>query len=107
MFAQVFPQFQDSFPEYGLNSPFAVNSVLSTQANTIVSVIALLANIAAIAYIFYRAKKLGVNPYKKEVFVGTKDYEAARARIADGECPEHEIADYEAAHKILDGNKAA
>ena len=107
MFAQVFPQFQDSFPEYGFDSVFAVNSTLSTTTNTVVSVIALVANVAAIAYIFYRAKKLGVNPYKKEVFIGTRDYEKARARIADGELPEHEVAAYENAHKILDAEKAA
>jgi len=107
MFAQVFPQFQDSFPEFGFDSVFAVNSTLNTTTNTVVSVIALVANVAAIAYIFYRAKKLGVNPYKQEVFIGTRDYETARARIADGELPEHEVAEYERAHKILDAPKAA
>lgn len=44
------------------------------------SAIALAINVAALAYIAYRAKRLGVNPYKKDVFVGTKDYEAAMAR---------------------------
>lgn len=107
MFAQVFPQFQDSFPEFGFDSVFAVNSTLNTTTNTVVSVIALAANVAAIAYIFYRAKKLGVNPYKQEVFIGTRDYETARARIADGELPEHEVAEYERAHKILDAKKVA
>ena len=106
MFAQVFPQFQDYFPEHGFTSPFAVQSTLSNTTNDIVAIIALVANVAAIAYIFYRAKKLGVNPYKKEVFIGTRDYEQARARIADGEFFEHEVAEYEAAHKILDAAKA-
>ena len=101
MFAQVFPQFQDSFPEYGFDSVFAVNSTLSATTNNIVATIALVANVAALIYIFYRAKKLGVNPYKKEVFIGTRDYEQARARIADGEMEEAEVAAYEAAHKIL------
>ena len=107
MFAQVFPQFQDSFPEFGFDSVFAVNSTLNATTNTIVSVIALVANVAAIVYIFYRAKKLGVNPYKKEVFIGTRDYEKARERIADGELPEQAVVDYENAHKILEAGKAA
>lgn len=42
-----------------------------------------MANIAALAYIVYRAKKLGVNPYKQEVFVGTKDFQKAMERRAD------------------------
>ena len=83
-----------------------MQSTLSNTTNDIVAIIALVANVAAIAYIFYRAKKLGVNPYKKEVFIGTRDYEQARARIADGEFFEHEVAEYEAAHKILDAAKA-
>ena len=85
MFAQVFPQFQNSHPEVGLNSPFAVSSVMSGATNTTVAVIALVANVAGIAYVIYRAKKLGVNPYTHEVFVGTRDYNAARARIKEGE----------------------
>ena len=44
---------------------------------------ALAANIAALAYIVYRAKKLGVNPYKQEAFVGTKDFQKAMERRAD------------------------
>ena len=36
-----------------------------------------------LAYIVYRSKKLGVNPYKQEVFVGTKDFKEAMARRAD------------------------
>ncbi len=85
MFAQVVPQFQDSFPSYGYDSVFAVQSTLNATTNTVVAVIALVANVAALGYIVYRAKKLGVNPYTKEVFVGTKDYEQARARIDEKE----------------------
>ncbi len=85
MFAQVFPQFQDSFPDMGFDSVFAVNSTLNYTANLTVSLIALAVNVFAIAYIAYRAKKLGVNPYKHEVFVGTRDYEQARARIDEAE----------------------
>ena len=101
MFAQVFPQFQDSFPEYGFDSVFAVSSTLNVTTNTVISVLALVANVAAIAYIFYRAKKLGVNPYKQEVFIGTRGYEAAYERIAEGEQTEKQIAEYNHAHEIL------
>lgn len=80
MFAQVFPTFQTSHPELGFTSVFAVDSTLNVKTNTAISAIALAINVVALAYIAYRAKKLGVNPYKKDVFVGTKDYEAAMAR---------------------------
>lgn len=73
MFAQVFPMFQDY-------SVFSTNSVNNPSVNLVVSVIALAANVAALAYIIYRAKKLGVNPYKHEVFKGTRDFEQAMAR---------------------------
>ena len=73
MFAQVFPMFQDY-------SVFSTNSVNNPSVNLVVSVIALAANVAALACIIYRAKKLGVNPYKHEVFKGTRDFEQAMAR---------------------------
>ena len=73
MFAQVFPAFQDY-------SVFSVNSVNNPSVNLVVSAIALAANVAALGYIIYRAKKLGVNPYKHEVFKGTRDFEQAMAR---------------------------
>ena len=75
MFAQCVPAFQDY-------SVFSVQSVNNPNVNLAVSVIALLANIAAFAYIMYRAKKLKVNPYMNEVFAGTKDYDKAMARRA-------------------------
>lgn len=73
MFAQVFPMFQDY-------SVFSTNSVNDPAVNLAVSIAALVANIAALIYIIYRAKKLGVNPYKQEVFRGTRDFEQAMAR---------------------------
>jgi hypothetical protein len=76
MFAQVFPYFQEE-------SVFVTHSTLDPTAATVVSVIALAANVGAIAYIAYRAKKLGVNPYKQDVFVGTRDWEQANERRAD------------------------
>ena len=76
MFAQVFPAFQDY-------SVFSTNSVNNVATNTAVAAVALVANIAALGYIIYRAKKLGVNPYKHEVFKGTRDFEKAMARAEE------------------------
>ncbi len=73
MFAQVFPLFQDA-------SVFTVRSTLNYTANVAVSLVALAANVAALGYVIYRARKLGVNPYTHEVFVGTREYEKAMAR---------------------------
>ena len=76
MFCQVVPMFAN-------DSVFAVQSVNNPDVNLVISVITLIANIAAVSYVIYRAKKLGVNPYKHEVFVGTKDYEKAMARCEE------------------------
>ena len=75
MFAQVFPYFQEE-------SVFVTHSTLDPGAATAVSIAALVANVAAIIYIAYRAKKLGRNPYKQDVFEGTGDWEKATARRA-------------------------
>ncbi|AEB06272.1 membrane protein [Coriobacterium glomerans PW2] len=73
MFAQVIPWFMDY-------SVFTTDSVNSVTVNTVVSLVSLGVNIAALVYVVYRAKKLGVNPYKHPVFEGTNDYEKAMAR---------------------------
>ena len=44
-------------------SVFRTQSVNNPNVNLTVSVIALVANVAAFAYILYRARKLKVNPY--------------------------------------------
>lgn len=75
MFAQVFPMFQDY-------SVFSVSSVNNPSVNLAVSLIALIVNVVAFAYIMHRAKKLGVNPFKHEVFKGARDFEQAMARAA-------------------------
>ena len=75
MFAQVFPFFQEQ-------SIFVTHSTLDPNAALVVSILALVANVAAIIYIVYRAKKLGRNPYKQDVFEGTRDWEIATARRA-------------------------
>lgn len=78
MFAQMVPMFTN-------DSVFAADSVNNPNVNLVVSIVALVANVAALAYILYRAKKLGVNPYKQEVFVGTKDFREAMERRASTE----------------------
>mgnify|MGYP004444563605 FL=1 len=82
MFAQVAPMFVN-------DSVFAAQSVNNPQVNMVVASIALAANILALGYVIYRAKKLGVNPYKHEIWVGTKDYRKAMARRAT---PEYLVA---------------
>ena len=67
-------------PMFANDSIFAADSVNNPDVNLVVSLLALAANVAAFAYIMYRAKKLGVNPYKQEVFVGTKDFREAMER---------------------------
>ena len=78
MFCQVCPMFANT-------SIFAVQSVNNPDVNLTISIIALIANIAALAYILYRAKKQGINPWTKEVFKGTRDYEKAMSRRASEE----------------------
>lgn len=55
-------------------------SVNNPNVNLTVSIIALVANVLALGYILYRAKKQHVNPWLQEVFKGTRDYEQAIAR---------------------------
>lgn len=45
-----------------------------------VSVLALIANVVCLAVIIKRSLKMGINPYKQDVWVGTKDYEEALER---------------------------
>ena len=78
MFCQMVPMFAN-------DSVFAVNSVNNPNVNLAVSLVALAANIIALVYILYRAKKLHVNPWKHEVFVGTKDFRKAMDRRASTE----------------------
>jgi hypothetical protein len=73
MFCQVLPMFADS-------SVFAVDSVNNPAVNLGVSIVALAANAAALAYVVWRAWSLRRNPYTCELFVGTRDYEQAIAR---------------------------
>ena len=78
MFCQVCPMFAN-------DSIFAVQSVNNPDVNLGISVLALVANVAALGYVIYRSKKLGRNPYTNEIFVGTKSYDNAFARREEAE----------------------
>ena len=60
-------------------NPFRPWSDLPT-AQGLIAVAALAVNVFAFAYILKRAKEQNKNPWKQEIFVGTKDYEEAIAR---------------------------
>ncbi|MBP5453016.1 MAG: hypothetical protein J6X48_01305 [Lachnospiraceae bacterium] len=103
MFAQVFPLFQITTPFSTLPSLYkgavengitALDMTKITSASElaskgitadptaqgVVAILALAVNVICLGVIFKRAKALHVNPYKNEVFVGTKDFEEAMAR---------------------------
>ena len=88
MFAQVFPAFQDdsvftTIPVLYADG-FMDASIHPTAADPtmqgVISIIALAANVIVLAIIIKRSKELKRNPYKEEIFVGTRDYELAMAR---------------------------
>ncbi len=101
MFCQVCPMFAN-------DSIFATQSVNNPTVNLVLSIIALVANIAAFIYIMYRAKKIGGNPWTHEVFVGTRYYVAAMKRREEpaallastpASATQEELDRLEAAHK--------
>lgn len=97
MFAQVYPLFQETLLD-GTSTPWAALPVQYTQgvpaaaaaigtnasanpsAMTVISALALLINIIALAYIIYVSVKKKINPYKEEVFTDFKYYKQASAR---------------------------
>ena len=54
--------------------------MLILSVGGIIAVLSILVNVAALAYIIKRAKVQHKNPYKNEIFVGTRDFEEAMAR---------------------------
>lgn len=88
MFAQVFPLFQDHSQfsvlpvlyKSGVMNPAVHPGAADPTMMGVIAVLSLVINVVVFAIIWKRAKKLGINPYKHEVFVGTKDYEEAMAR---------------------------
>ena len=55
-------------------------TLVDPRAQGVVAVLSILINCAALALIVKRAKKQHINPYKQEVFKGTRDFEEAMAR---------------------------
>lgn len=100
MFAQVFPSFQneskftvlpvlyrnvDKFlPHDGIGRMAADIAPTAADANPIaqgvVAILALAVNVLVLTSIIKRAKAQHINPYTKEVFKGTADFEEAMAR---------------------------
>lgn len=100
MFAQVYPLFQigtdfavlpslyKGAQELGLNALdltkvsdiTTTGIVANTTAQGVVALISLAANVLCICAIIKRAKALKINPYKQEVWKGTKDFEEAMSR---------------------------
>lgn len=88
MFAQVFPTFQDA-------SVFSVLPVLyadgfmrtdvhpataAPQVGGMVAVLSILVNLALLLAIIKRSKRSGINPYRGEIWKGTRDFDEAMAR---------------------------
>ncbi|MBO4679603.1 MAG: hypothetical protein J5626_08030 [Lachnospiraceae bacterium] len=103
MFAQVFPLFQLTQPFAVLPSIYggAVEAGITTMdltkiktvqeltaagitanptAQGVVAILALVANVVCLGVIIKRSCKYKKNPYKNEIFFGTKDFEEAMAR---------------------------
>ncbi len=69
----------------GVNTSGEVMANLGITANPtaqgVVALLALAANVICLAVIIKRSKKAGKNPYTNDVWVGTRDYEEALARV--------------------------
>ena len=101
MFAQVFPLFQINtkcsvlpvlYENTGAINGMQLSSFTQEQMNAfganpkmqgIMAIIALVANVICISVIIKRAVEQKKNPYKNDIWVGTKDYEAAMKRAID------------------------
>ncbi len=72
MFAQTFPMFQDA-------GRFRVDSTYNATIYFIVSLLALLMNVAVLAYMAYKVKKTRRNPYLGELYTDLAEYKAIKA----------------------------
>ena len=88
MFAQVFPLFQDKgifavIPRIyadGYMDASVHPTAADPVAQGVIAIAALVVNVLVLAVIIKRSLEQKKNPYKEEIFIGTKDYEAAMAR---------------------------
>lgn len=102
MFAQVVPMFQNHSiftvlpslyvdpSKFGATFGGKMNPELvltaadaNPKAQAIIAVAAILINVIVICNIIKKAKAQGINPYKQEVFKGTRDFEEAMARAEE------------------------
>jgi hypothetical protein len=72
MFAQTFPLFQD----YG---PWRVDSTYDPRVYMFFGLLSLCSNAALVAYMIYKVKKTGRNPYKGELYIDHKQYQKTKA----------------------------
>jgi hypothetical protein len=97
IFAQVFPLFQETFHDgfhkfdwVALPTTYADGTLnriaeggtanANPTAMTVISALALAANIVAFCYIICTARKRHINPYKEDLFVNQKYYKDSMAR---------------------------
>ena len=93
MFAQVVPAFQDyskfsvlpslygdTYDAIGYMDASIRPITAHPQAQGVVAIAALVANVLVLGLIVKRSIELKRNPYKNEIWMGTKDYEEAMAR---------------------------
>lgn len=88
MFAQVFPLFQDQgkfavIPRLyadGFMDAATHPTAADPTAQGVISVLSIVVNVVVFAAIIKRSMKLKKNPYKEEIWKGTKDYEEAMSR---------------------------
>jgi len=93
MFAQVFPLFQDegifsvlpTLYKDGFMKKDVHPKEASPSAQGVVAALSIIINICVFCAIIKRAVAAKRNPYKQEIFVGTKDFEEAMERAEDSE----------------------
>ena len=93
MFAQIFPAFQDyskfsvlpsvygdTYDAVGYMDASIRPITAHPQAQGVIAVASIVTNVVVLAFIIKRSIELKRNPYKNEIWMGTKDYEEAMAR---------------------------
>ena len=93
MFAQVVPAFQDyskfsvlpsvygdTYDAVGYMDASIRPITAHPQAQGVIAVASIVTNVVVLAFIIKRSIELKRNPYKNEIWMGTKDYEEAMAR---------------------------
>lgn len=89
MFAQVLPLFQDegrfavlpSLYSDGVMNPAVHPTTADPKMMGVFAVLALVANVLVFAHIMKLSISQKKNPYKNEIFTGTRDFEEAMARV--------------------------